>query len=135
MLKWLEPTDVKALRSFLDLTGYYRRFVKNYGSIVKHLTDLLKKNEFVWNEKARSAFGELKYAISHTLVLALPDFSKPFILETDASSITIGAVLMQQGQPIAYMSQALGIRNQTLFVYEKELLALIVAVTNGDITC
>ncbi|XP_071902780.1 uncharacterized protein [Coffea arabica] len=128
MVNWPEPTDVKALRGFLGLTEYYRRFVKNYGSIVKPLTDLLRKDGFGWNKEASAAFRELKQAMSTTPVLALPDFSKPFVLETDASNQAIGAIIMQQRQPLAYMSQALGAKNQALSIYEKELLALIVAV-------
>ena len=129
MLSWHVPTSVKALRGFLGLTGYYRRFVRNYGLITKPLTDLLKKNSFNWTPETMLAFNELKKAMSPTPVLAWPDFSKPFVLETDASSKAIGAVLMQQGHPIAFMSQALGPQNQSLSIYEKELLSLISAVT------
>lgn len=74
------------------------------------------------------AFNDLKKAMSNTPVLAFPNFSKPSVLETDASHKAIGAVLMQQGHPVAYMSQALGSKNQSLSIYEKELLSLITAV-------
>ena len=63
-----------------------------------------------------------------TPILALPDFSKPFVLETDASHKTLGAVLMQGGRPLGFLSQALGPKNQGLSIYEKELLSLITAV-------
>jgi RNase H-like domain found in reverse transcriptase/Aspartyl protease len=67
--------------------------------------------------------------MSQAHVLDVPDFSKPFIIETDASQYGIGAVLMQDKHPIAFLSQKLGIRNQGLSIYEMELLALIIAVT------
>lgn len=126
---WPIPQSVKALRGFLGLTNYYRRFVKNYGGISKPLTDLLKKEAFTWNEQATHAFESLKEAMTTAPVLALPDFSQEFVVETDACGWGIGAVLMQKGHPIAYISKALSLKNQALSIYEKELLALIYAVS------
>lgn len=112
--KIASPNSLKSLRGFLGLTSYYRRFVKNYGSIIKPLTNLLKKNQFTWNEEPTSAFNKLEQAMSTTPVLALPDFSAPFVLETDACDIGIGAVLMQHGRPLAYLSKALSPRHQVI---------------------
>ncbi|WVZ85511.1 hypothetical protein U9M48_032433 [Paspalum notatum var. saurae] len=126
---WLTPSSVKDVRGFLGLAGYYRRFVKNFGLIRKPLTNLLKKGAlFVWTEPQQSAFDALKQALVSAPVLALPDFSKPFTIETDASEIGIGAVLQQAGHPIAFVSKALGIKNQKLSTYEKECLAILMAV-------
>jgi len=66
--------------------------------------------------------------MAHTPVLTLPDFKEQFVVETDASDIGIGAVLMQKGQPIAYLSKALAQHHKHLSIYEKEFLALIMAV-------
>ena len=63
-----------------------------------------------------------------TPVLVLPDFHLPFVVETDACDIGVGAVLMQQGHPIAYLSKALGVHNQRLSIYEKEFLAVMMAI-------
>jgi Reverse transcriptase (RNA-dependent DNA polymerase)/RNase H-like domain found in reverse transcriptase len=79
MLHWPTPVSIKQLRGFLGLTGYYRKFVKNYGIISKPLTELLKKDVFKCT----------------TPVLQLPDFSKPFTIEIDASQTSIGAALLQ----------------------------------------
>lgn len=77
---------------------------------------------------ATSTFEELKRALTSAPVLVLPDFSIPFIVEIDACSIGIGVVLMQKGQPIAYLSKGLSPQHQTLSVYDKVLLALVMVV-------
>ncbi|KAJ4815745.1 polyprotein [Rhynchospora pubera] len=128
MLNWPIPTSLKELRGFLGLTGYYRRFIQNYGAISKPLTDQLKKNGFCWNEQATAAFAKLKEAMTNAPVLAIPNFSKPFVIEADASDKGIGAVLMQDHRPIAFLSKSIGVKAQGLSTYEKEFLALLTAV-------
>lgn len=113
------PNSVKELRSFLGLASYCRKFVKNYSIISMSLTDLLKKGAFAWSELAQQAFIALKNALVSTLVLAVSDFEKQFVVETNASKKGIGVVLMLDNHPLAYISRFLGPRRQRLLVYEK----------------
>lgn len=106
---WPIPTTVTQLRGFLGLAGYYRRFIKHFGIICRPMFNVLKKNEFQWGPDQQQAFEALKLKLSQAPVLALPDFTQPFVLETDASGYGIGAVLMQGGQPLAYL-QVSGIK-------------------------
>lgn len=117
------------IRSFLGLAGYYRKFLRNFRAITKPLTCMLQKVAlYVWTSQHDVAFQALKTALNIAPVLALPDFSLPFCVETDASGLGIGAVLMQKGHPLAYLSKALGPISQGLSTYEKEYFAILAAV-------
>jgi hypothetical protein len=125
---WPHPKTLKILHGFLGLIGYYRKFVKNYGKIAAPLTALLKKNSFTWTPATDQAFQTLKMAMCTTLVLSLPDFTKTFVLECDASGKGIGAVLMQEGRPLAFTIKQLSEKNLGNPIYEKEMLAILHAV-------
>lgn len=128
--EWPQPRTMRALRGFLGLSGYYRKFIKNYGIISTPLTSLLRRNSFVWDDKATEAFEALKKALSESPVLALPDFDSEFVIECDASGSGIGAVLQQQGHPIALFSRKLADRHHKLAAYERELIGLAKAVSH-----
>nr|GEY21302.1 hypothetical protein [Tanacetum cinerariifolium] len=109
--------------SKLDL----RRFIRGYATISQPLTALLKKNAFEWCPEAQQAFETLQQATTEAPVIALPNFNEEFVIKRDASGpgYEIGAVLQQQGHPIAFLSKALAPKQSA---YEKELLAVVLAL-------
>lgn len=92
---WPLPSNLKELRCFLGLASYYRRFVKDFGPIAKPLNNMIKKDAFNQIEESTRAFTLLNNALTTALVLKVPNISKKFIVETDASGKGIGAILMQ----------------------------------------
>ena len=128
------PQTKKQIRTFLGMTGYYRRFVRDYATITAPLTELIKKNlpeKIEWSEAAEEAFCRLKKVLISAPLMMNPDFSRSFILQTDASGYGVGAVLSQGengDQPIAYFSKKLLPRERAYSTIEKECLAIILAV-------
>lgn len=121
MVDWPEPTNAKQVRAFLGLMGYYRKFIAQYAHIVTPLTNLLRKDGFRWSDEARSAFSQLKIALTMTPVLVFPNFRIPFVVGMNACDVGIGAVLLQQEHPIAYFNRKFSIRRQHASTYSKEL--------------
>lgn len=107
MLEWPISVSPTALRGFMGLTGFYRKFIKGYAAIASPLTSLMRKDQFQWSPEAQQAFSTLQQAMVSAPVLATPDFSLPFIIETDASASAMGAVLIQTEHPIAIYSKVL----------------------------
>lgn len=130
VVNYPRPKNERDIIAFIGLIGYYRRFIKDFASRTKPLTELLKKDsKFEWTESQEKAFKELTKALCTKPVLCYPDFSKPFIVSTDASSIAIGAVLSQlhngNEHPVAYASRQLNKAEKNYGATERELLALV----------
>jgi hypothetical protein len=131
--KWPRPETVTQVRSFLGFVNYFRRFIDKYADTAKPLNDLLhgarkKHAKVVWNPACQKAFDTLKRSLVSAPVLAVPDFSKPFEVEADASDWCLGAVLMQDGHPIAYESRTFIPAERNYPVGERELCAVVHAL-------
>ena len=116
----------------MGLAGFYRKFIPNFSAIAAPLSDLTKKgkpNKLEWTDSQEKAFGTLKSCLAKSPILKLPDFSETFILQTDASEVGLGAVLLQESEegkmPVAYASRKLLDREKKYAVVEKECLAIV----------
>ena len=132
--EWPQPKTRKEVKGFLGLTGYYRKFINKYSEVALPLTELTRNDvKYVWGDAQQRAFDELKSRLLTAPVLAHPDPSRQFILNTDASGFAIAAVLSQQQQdgsmrPVAYYSKKMNSAQKNYGVTDKELLAIVEAV-------
>lgn len=118
------------------MVGYYRKYVPQFGLISKPLSDLLRKGTlFVWTAATEAFFQALKQALKSAPVLAMPNFDLPFTIETDTSAKGIGAVLQQQGHPIAFVNKALGLRLKGYQLMKRSTWLLSWLLIIGAIIC
>ncbi|XP_020700689.2 uncharacterized protein LOC110112721 [Dendrobium catenatum] len=132
IIDWPTPRTFTEIRSFHGLANFYRKFIKDFSLIMAPITDSLKSKTFDWAEPQQQAFEQVKAAISSAPVLALPDFDKPFTVDTDASAIGVGAVLSQSDKPVAFFSEKLSASRQKWAAYEQELYAIVRALKQWE---
>ncbi|CDH61371.1 retrotransposon ty3-gypsy subclass [Lichtheimia corymbifera JMRC:FSU:9682] len=136
--EWPTPTNVHEVRQFVGLGSHYRRFIRNFAAIASPLTDLTKgtgtkTRAIIWSDECQQAFDKIKSLITQAPILASPDDSKPYIIETDACDYGVGAVLLQKGSdgiahPIAFESKKLSKEERSYPAQERELLAILHAL-------
>lgn len=131
VLSWPVPQKVKDVQAFLGFANFYRRFIRNFGTIARPLAELTRKGkDWTWGEEQQEAFDALKKAFTSAPILKIPDDEHPFRMECDSSDFATGAVLEQLGSdglwhPVAYYSKALGPHERNYEIYDKEMLAIV----------
>ena len=137
-LKWIRdwpvPTTVKQVQGFLGFGNFYRRFIRHFSKIAKPLNELLKKDRtFEWTQECQKSFDELKKHFTEEPILTMPNHTKPFQIECDASKYATGAVLTQldsngDRHPCAFISKTFSPTEQNYEIYDRELMAIIRAL-------
>jgi len=131
VLNWLAPRNVKEVQKFLDLTNYYRRFIKDFARIAAPLHMLVRKEQkWKWEREQKEVFKRLKAVFTTEPVLAIPDIDREMRVEADASDYATGGVLSikcEDGKwrPVAFISKLLNTTEQNYEIHNKEMLAVI----------
>lgn len=133
VLEYAPPRSVRQVRSFLGACAWFKRFIPGFSDLAEPLTRLLRKSEpWSWNEEQQKSFEELRKCLVSPPILSCPDFSKPFVIETDASNVGLGAVLRQEidgsQRVVAYASRTLNRAERNLSTTHKELLGILFGV-------
>jgi transposase InsO family protein len=130
VINWPPPTNLAELRSFLGLATYFRKFLRDFARMAMPLHRMTRKGvPWDWTSTCQTAFDDIKQALTEAPCLAFPDFTQPFEVHTDASLAGIGAVLSQNGRPIAFESRRLTPAEVNYPTGEQELLAVVHALT------
>jgi hypothetical protein len=126
VLEWESPKNVKKIRGFLGMAGYYQRFIEGFSKIAGPMTKLLRKNTpFVWSDECESSFQTLKEKLTTSPVLAIPETGKDYTVYCDASKNGLGCVLMQDRKVIAYGSRQLRPHEVNYPTHDLELAAIV----------
>jgi hypothetical protein len=129
VLNWMPPTTASEIQSFLGLAGYYRRFIKDFSKLAKHMTKLLEKNKaFEWPPECQASFEELRKRLTSAPVLVLPDLTKKFDIYCDSSCRGLRCVLMQEGQVVCYASHQLRKHEENYPTHDLELSTVVHAL-------
>lgn len=131
IVNWPTPKTQGDMKSFHGLATFYRKFIKKFSHVCAPMLDTIKggrKTKFVWTKEAEVAFQYLKNRVAQYPILTLPDFKKVFTVEMDASNLAIGAVLSQEGKPIAFFSEKLNDAKKRYSTYDLELYAVVHAL-------
>jgi hypothetical protein len=126
ILNWKAPKDVRGIKSFIGMVGYYRHFIEGFSKIARPMTALLAKMvEFKWTPACQESFEMLKQKLTTTPILILPDVHKSFSVYYDASYTGLRCVLMQEGKVVAYSSRQLKVHEKNYATHDLELAAVV----------